>query len=696
MSNEKIHASHLERAAYIYVRQSTSYQVQHNVESKRRQYALENRARELGFTKVVVIDDDLGRSGTGSVERPGFGRLLAAVCEGTAGAVLALEASRLARNNRDWQHLIDLCALSSALLIDHDGIYDPRRLNDRLLLGLKGTMSEFEIGLIRQRAQEALREMVQRGDVLTEVPVGFVRSDDNRCEMTADLQVQEAIRGVFRKFRELGTARQVLLWYQQEQVPLPTADPGGGGREITWRLPVYGRILKILQNPTYAGAFAYGRRKTRVKVVDGRARKSQGHRLPQEDWPVLIKDHHPGYISWEEYERNQSLLEKNIAMRGGGRSGSAKRGPALLAGLLRCRRCGRMLHVSYSGSKGNTLRYNCRGANINHGGKMCISFAGPKVDRAVAETVVAAIQPAGIKAAVMAHEQAKDRADEKRSALLLALEKARYEVQRAKRQYDAVDPDNRLVASELERRWNDALQQVADLELRLEEPTSASQSLSDQELERLQQLGQDVALAWEHEQASVTLKKRILRTILEEIVVDVHDEPAEVHLLFHWAGGVHTELRVAKNRTGHHGRCTDRKVVDLVRDLAKVCKDAEAARVLNRLGYVTGAGNSWTEVRVRSLRCSNKIPVFVKLEEPEFLTMQEAALELGVSASTVRRMIERRILPAQQVVRYAPWVIQHADLELPQVVAAVETVRSGGPVPRSHPGQTVIPFESTT
>lgn len=370
MSAEKIRPTHRQRAAYVYIRQSTLQQVRQHQESRRRQYELQDHARALGFSQVILIDEDLGISGSGSRERPGFGRLLTAVCEGRAGAVLALEASRLARNNRDWHHLIDLCVLTDTLVIDADGIYDPRQLNDRLVLGLKGTMSEFELGLLRQRAQVALRQKVQRGEVLTEVPIGYVRTELNGIEMTPDRQVQEAIRGVFVQFRRLGSVRQVLLWYRQERLPLCSYQRNARGQqEVAWALPVYNRLLAILKNPVYAGAFAYGRTTTRSRLVEGHARKTAGHAVPMAQWAVLIRDHHPGYISWEDYVTNQKQIAGNLNAHHAHEAGAAKSGPALLAGLLRCGRCGRKLHVAYSGVEGRVPRYHCRGgAHQSRGG----------------------------------------------------------------------------------------------------------------------------------------------------------------------------------------------------------------------------------------------------------------------------------------------------------------------------------------
>jgi DNA invertase Pin-like site-specific DNA recombinase len=308
--SEKIRDEHLKRAAYVYIRQSSSQQVRFHLEGQKRQYGLAERARQLGFHEVVVIDEDLGRSGSGVQERPGFGRLLAAVCEGLAGAVVALEASRLARNNRDWHHLVDLCALTDTVLIDDDGIYDPKLLNDRLLLGLKGTMSEYELGLMRQRARQAYLQKVQRGCALWQVAVGFVRTEEGQIEKNPDRQVAQGIEAVFEKFRQLGSARQTMIC--EEQIYLPQAKPGSEGREVVWQSATLSRVRQILTNPCYAGAFAFGRTGTKMSVVEGRAHKSPSRRYKAiEQWDVLILDHHSGYICWEQYLKNRKLMAQN-------------------------------------------------------------------------------------------------------------------------------------------------------------------------------------------------------------------------------------------------------------------------------------------------------------------------------------------------------------------------------------------------
>ena len=381
------------------MRQSTADQVLNNHESRRRQYALTDRARALGWSNVEVIDDDLGRSGSG-VTRPGFEKLLAAICEGRVGAVVSIEASRLARNGRDWHTLLEFCGIVDTLIVDEDGVYDPRHPNDRLLLGMKGTMSEMELSLFRQRSFEALRQKARRGELLLTVAVGYVKMPNNRIEKDPDRRVQEAITLVFTRFAALQTVRQVHLWMRQEKLPLPAVEYGPEGRRITWKLPVYNSLRQMLTNPVYAGAYVFGRTGSRVTIQDGRKRIVRGFRKEQEKWEVLIRDHHSAYISWAEFERNQRLISDNANGKSFMSRGSVRRGEALLAGLLRCGHCGRKLHVAYGGAKGSVGRNHCRGGHLNHGGDQCISFGGMRIDRAVGAEAVRRLQPLGIEAAL--------------------------------------------------------------------------------------------------------------------------------------------------------------------------------------------------------------------------------------------------------------------------------------------------------
>ena len=659
----KITADHLKRQAVVYVRQSTLDQVQHNLESQRRQYGLADRARVLGWLEVTVIDDDLGRSG-GGVHRPGFERLLAVLCEGNVGAVLCIEASRLARNGRDWHTLLEFCRLVDALIIDEDGIYDARQANDRLLLGMKGTLSEMELSTLRQRSVEALMQKARRGELLMTVAVGYVRVANDRIEMDPDRRIRKAIELVFRKFRRFGSVRQVLLWLRQERIELPAIVYGAEGRAVRWKLPVYNVLHHILTNPIYGGAYVFGRTKTVTRIAQGRKHSVAGVRVPQEQWQVLIPDHHEGYIAWDEYQANQRQITNNAAMKGQLVRGPARNGGALLAGLLRCGHCGRKFHVTYSGTEGNCLRYSCQGAMINHGTDRCISFGGLKADRLVEEEILRRLEPLGIDAALAAIDRRGHHDDERIAQKQLALEQARFEVARARRQYDAVDPDNRLVAAELERRWNESLKHHRDIEAELEAMKSSRPASLTEDMRRaLLQLGEDVPAVWRHPQSSMSLKKRIVRTVVKEIVARKDGE--KITMLLHWYGGDHTELAFQKNKTGQHRYAAPADIVELVRQLARVQSDQGIVSILNRLGIRTGRGHTWTEVRVRSFRDTHAIAVYVEGERRARgeLTMEEAATMLGVSTETIRRLIAQKQLPAKQACRSAPWIIEHAEVE---------------------------------
>lgn len=693
--HEKIRPEHLERDAYVYVRQSSQYQVRHNVEGQRRQYALGDRAKQLGFGRVVTLDEDMGRSGAGAVERPGFGRLLAAVCEGQVGAVLALEASRLARNNRDWHHLIDLCSLTETLVIDMEGVYDPRILNDRLLLGLKGSMSEFELGLLRQRAREAFMAAVTRGDIVVAVPVGYVKSDDGRCEMDPDRQVQEAIRLVFTKFRELGTARQTLLWFREEGVSLPSRPHGWRG-SLRWSLPTYTRILGILRNPAYAGAYTWGRRRSGTRIVEGRARRSVRRVHDPAEWQVLLRGHHEGYLSWEEFVRNQKQIEGNRADWAREGKGAPRAGPALLAGLLRCGRCGRRLKVAYGGRGGRVPRYACNEGGHMTGQRTCLSTGAVSLDAAVAEQVLEAIRGEGLEASLDAVAEARAQQSEKCRVLTLAVEKARYETGRCHRQYEAVDPENRLVAAELEFRWEQALQRQREVEERLAAAQAEERRLSPEECDRIRTLGEDLPQLWGDPACPVEVKKRILRSVLEEIMVDLEKEPPRILARLHWKGGVHTTLRVRRRPMGRTRYATSENVVELARELAQILADRPIATVLNRLGYRTGHGKTWTRERVCSLRNKHGIPVFNSAGPAEVVTLNGAAERLGISPRQTRALAKHGILTAKHLGDRLPWIIKVCDLEKPEVQEAARALKAGVRRPWTDARQNVIRFPAST
>jgi len=689
----KITPDHLARGAFIYVRQSTPDQLANNHESRRRQYDLAERARALGWTDVTVIDDDLGRSGSG-ISRPGFERLLAAICEGRVGAVFAVEASRLARNGRDWHTLIEFCGLVGALIVDEDGAYSAQDPNDRLLLGMKGAMSELELSLLRARSMEALRQRARRGELYSIVAIGYVRVGRGKIEMDPDLRVREAIGLVFARFAEMQSIRQVFLSLRADRIALPSIDhkQAAGERRPLWKLPVYATVNHLLTNPVYAGAYAFGRTGSRTTIEDGRKRVLRGHRKDRSDWAVLLVDHHEAYLPWAEYERNQRLIADNANGKGMMARGAVRRGEALLAGLVRCSHCGRRLLVSYNGAKGDVGRYNCDADRNNPGAAPCISFGALRVDAAVGAEVVRLLQPLGIEAAVHAIAEGEQRAGEKRRQVELALEQARYEAARARRGYDAVDPDNRLVAGELERRWEAALAAVRALEAELEELVRRQPAaLGAEERRRLLQMGVDLEAAWHHPAANALTRKRIIRIVLREVVARVEGD--RIELLLHWQGGDHTRLTVRKNRRGRTRWSVEPETVDLIRACARLMPDKAIAGMLNRMGQRTGRLNGWTQSRVRGFRNTHGIAAYVDgaWAERGEVTLPEAARLLGLSAMTVLRRIRAGVIPAEQYCKGAPWVIKRRDIEDRQPTERV-TMRRAGP-PSSVPDQQAFVFQ---
>ena len=681
----KLAAEHLARSAYVYIRQSKPDQVTHNHESRRRQYGLANRARQLGWTNVEVIDDDLGRSGGGTA-RPGFERLLAAICEARVGAVFAIEASRLARNGREWHTLIEFCGLVGTLIVDEDGIYDPRHPNDRLLLGMKGTMSELELSLFRQRSQEALKQKARRGALVLGVAAGYVKVGRDRIEKNPDQRVREALQLVFSKFAEFHSARQVHIWLRDEGIELPVKSRNGEAFGIIWRLPAYNIVHNILTNPIYAGAYAFGRTTSRVRIENGRKHIRRGVHRPMAEWDVLIKDHHEPYISWEEFERNQRVIADNATGKGSATvKGAVRCGELLLPGLLRCGHCGRKLHVSYSGKLG---RYNCYGACANHGTARCISISGLSIDAAVSTEVLRVLKPLGIDAAVKAIDAQVCETSAAQRQLELSLHQARYEAAHARRQYDAVDPANRLVAGELERRWNDALQTVNRIECEIADITARRPSLlGEQERQQLMQLGADLDRAWSHPAATVTTRKRILRAALNEVVV--RREGAVIDAVLHWQGGDHTALQVKQrlNAGGRHHWPPD-DTISLVRELARLMPDRQIARLLNRCRKSTGHGNGWTQQRVISFRNHHDIAAYRDGERTERgeITLETAAEIIGVCKMTALRMVRRGDIKGRQVCAGAPWVIKAED-----IAAFAARKRLSAPV-TPHPAQQTLDF----
>ena len=665
-AEQKIQPTHLSRVAFVYLRQSTAAQVLHNRESTDRQYKLVERARDLGWAppQIQVLDQDLGQSAQNTNQRNDFARMTTAVALGQAGLILAIEVSRVARSNADWYRLLDLCGVTDTLIGDEDGLYHPGLFNDRLLLGLKGTMAEAEGHVIRARLEGGIRNKAARGELRRGLPVGFLWGEkDGEVRLHPDQAVKGALTTVFEKFAEVGSARQVWLHFRSEGLRFPLQSPGVS--EIRWVIPTYVAIHHVLTNPVYAGAYVYGKTRQERYVDEAGQLRKRLRRLPRSEWQVLLEDHHEGYIDWETYERNQARLARNTRPRPRQASGGAVReGAALLQGLARCGCCGRRLRVAYRGRTAAPGYYCSSSTLVNGRGSQCLSVGGVRIDGAVGQAFVQVLTPAGLEAAL----QAEQELDLEREATLrqwrLQAERAHYEAERAERRYRAVEPENRLVARTLEAEWERRLNECTAAEAELQRREGhRSGRLSQEQREEIRALGRDLRRVWEAPTTTDRDRKELLNSLLEEVIIRVEAEESRAHLTLRWRGGALGELEVELKPPAPPIR-TDEDTLDLVRRLAVHYPDGVIAGVLNRQGRRTARGHRFTANRVGNLRRHWKIPRHQPPEsspEGELVTVAKAAEILGVAPSTVHRWLGDGFVAGEQITPGAPWQIRMSE-----------------------------------
>lgn len=664
----KITAAHRSRWALVYVRQSSLNQVERNSESTALQYNLVTRATELGWPKqaVRVIDDDLGVSGASAAGRSGFAELAASVGLGEVGIVLAIEVSRLARNSSDWYRLLDLAGMTDTLIADSDGIYHPAMFNDRLLLGMKGTMSEAELHILRARLHGGIRNKAARGELRTALPIGLIWTDEG-IALHPDEAVRGVITAVFEQLPVRGSARAVWLWLKEQGLKLPMGGHGylRGDEELVWVEPTYTAVHKILTHPAYAGAYAFGKTRTQRYVDPAGTVRSRLRRLPQDQWQVFIKDHHTGYIDWPTHEANQALIDANIrpqAHQPG--TGAVREGCALLQGLATCGVCGRRLAVYYDGPTRSTPGYYCATGRVTNGrASYHMRVGGLAIQQAVTGAFLAALEPASVQACLAAAEALENNYDAALDQWRRQVEAARYAASKAERRYKTVDPENRLVARGLEATWETSLQDLARAEAELaRRETGRPKTLTPAERSAILALGDDLAAVFDASTTTDKERKQLLRALLEEVNITVtrdHNE-GRADLVLRWKGGATSELAVPLKRRPPSIR-TDENTVELLSRLAMSYPDATIAGILNRQHRKTARGLPFTAGRVQSLRHSHDIACYtppVDHPEGESLTVADAAKELGLAASTLHRWLAEGFIGGEQATSGAPWRIR--------------------------------------
>jgi DNA invertase Pin-like site-specific DNA recombinase len=647
-SHSKVQARHLKRNAYLYVRQSTLRQVFENTESTKRQYDLRRRATGLGWRvdQVVVIDSDLGQSGASAVDREGFQRLVTEVSLGRAGIVMGLEVSRLARNSTDWHRLLEICALSDTLILDEDGIYDPAHFNDRLLLGLKGTMSEAELHVLRARLRGGILNKARRGELEIRLPIGFVYDAAARVRLDPDVRVQESIRQLFRTFQRTGSASATVKAFRDQGLQFPRRLFRGPNKgDVLWNELDHSRVLWVLHHPRYTGAFCYGRTHQR-KRPDG------DHvvvRLAPEEWTALIRDAHDAYITWEEFEQNVQRLRENAQALGAEREkGPPREGPALLQGLAVCALCGERMTVRYHTRGARQVPdYVCQSRSIQRAQPVCQKIQGSVLDDAIGKLLVEMVTPLTLEVALAVQKELESRDDESERLRLHEVERVRHEADLARRRFMQVDPDNRWVVDSLEAEWNQALRALAEAKERYEKQRQADRAgLDEEQRAAIMALATDFPRLWNDPRTPQRERKRMARLLVADVtLLKGSDVRAEVS--FH-GGATHT-LTLALPKSAWMLRQTSAAVIAEINRLLDEHTDREIAELLNRQGMISGEGKRFNRMMVARIRANYGLESrYSRLRARGLLTLNEIAAHLGVAAATVKNWRRAGLLRAHR------------------------------------------------
>jgi DNA invertase Pin-like site-specific DNA recombinase len=677
--NNKIKESHLIRKAIIYIRQSTDRQVHKNKESQRLQYALQDKAKQWGWKDIEIIDSDLGSSAAlGASDRYGFERMTSLVAVGEAGIIFSREASRLSRTDKDWCRLLEVCNLFDTLISDGEQIYDCNCMDDQLILGIKGTISSVELKILQTRLIAGMEEKAKRGKFKRQIPPGYIWDASEKVVKDPNKRIRDSIELIFKKFREIQSIRQTYLWFHSENIEVPVLKDKAGKKEIVWKLPEKGYLQAVLKNPFYAGVYVWGRETTKLEYKHGKIVKRKAKISNARESKVFIEDHHDGYIDLETFEENQDIIRSNcLSQTQVERRGAARNGQGLLSGILRCGRCGRKLYVAYYGKSGTAARYICRG-DYEAGGKYCLAFGGRTVDKKFTKELFRVLSPYGMKASIQAAKILSIKEEDKINVFEQKINQLEYEASRAFEQYNEVDPRNRLVAAELERRWNEKLEELEDAKKSLANVESERCNISDEEKSKIFALGERFSEAWENQYCSNPLRKKIIRTVIKEVIVNLNEEKQMLKFIIHWKGGCHTEYEMPKPLSGI-GQKTSLEDLEIIRKMAFRYGDDAIARVLNKLGRKTATGKRWNESRVRTIRGKYSIAGHINtIKDPDILTLGRSAKYLNVSQTTIKRLVANGVLEKNQIVSWSPWEIKKSDLDSNNIRKIIKTLQETG------------------